>query len=280
VREDQPPAPPAKPITKAGDLILLGEHRLICGDATDPAVLALLLNGEGVELLLTDPPYKVDYEGGTGLKIDNDDMSASDFDTFLDAAFCALAPHVLPGGAAYVFHADTNGHQFRRAFIDAGLDLKQVLVWVKQRFVLGRQDHQWQHEPILYGWKPGAAHRWYGKFDKTTVIDQGLPADASDEDVLAWARDLLAETTAIREDRPAASPDHPTSKPVRLCARLMANSSRVGDVVLDPFGGSGSTLMAAEHLNRKAHLIELDPRYCDVVVNRWQEATGLQAVRP
>jgi site-specific DNA-methyltransferase (adenine-specific) len=282
--DTEPGAVPPTPVTAAGDLVVLGDHRLLCGDATDVATVARVLHGDEVELLLTDPPYGVSYVGGTADALtmtgDADDDQA--LEHLLETSL-GVARFFAPAGApAYVFHADTHGEIARRAFGAAGWDLKQVLVWVKQRFVLGRQDYQWQHEPVLYGWKPGAAHRWYGDYDKTTVLDDDVdPRKLSKaqllEAVLAYAEQ--AHTSVLRHDRPTSSSAHPTMKPVGLIASLMENSSRAGGVVLDPFGGSGSTLIAAENLGRRARLVEIDPGYCDVIVDRWERHTGRTAER-
>lgn len=281
VPEDPAPDPPAKPTTKLGDLWQLGPHRLLCGDATDKLYLAALLGKAKVDALLTDPPYNVDYRpSGHAEGIANDNQTDDDFLGFLGDAFDRAADALKPGGAAYVFHADGSGNAFRTAFAESGLELKQVLIWVKNSFVLGRQDYQWQHEPILYGWKPGAAHSWYGKFDKTTVIDDaGDLSKLSKDEAIERLEQIYQASTVIREDKPARNSEHPTMKPVKLCARLLFNSTRKGESVLDPFAGSGSTLMAAEHLGRVARCVELDPRYCDVIVQRWEEASGGKARR-
>lgn len=252
--EDEAPEPPEDPVTVPGELITLGRHRLLCGDSTRLEDMEALMAGEAADLIWTDPPYNVAYEGKTkdALTIENDAMDDGAFRRFLEDAFLAMASVTRPGGAIYVAHADTEGHNFRGALREAGWLLKQCLVWVKNSMVLGRQDYHWRHEPILYGWKPGAAHRWFADRSQTTVLEY---------------------------DRPTRSTDHPTMKPVELVAYCLANSSGNGDVVLDPFGGSGTTLIACEKLGRKARLMELDPRYCDVIIRRWEEATGRKAVR-
>jgi DNA modification methylase len=249
---DEAPEPPAMPVTRPGDLWQLGEHRLLCGDALDAGAMRRLLAGGVADLVITDPPYNVAYEGKTAkrMHIANDDMSEGAFGQFLLSAYRNIAAGSKPGASIYVFHADTEGMAFRRAFEAAGLKLAQCCVWVKQSFVLGRSDYHWQHEPVLYGWKPGAAHVWHGDRSQSTV----------------WAF-----------DRPSRSEEHPTMKPVALLAYLIGNSSRAGDVVLDPFAGSGSTLMACEATGRQARVIELDMRFCDVILRRWMAATGLDA---
>ncbi|MHC1760538.1 MAG: site-specific DNA-methyltransferase [Negativicutes bacterium] len=246
---DQTIAGIVDPVTKAGDIIQLGRHRLMCGDSTDSAVLQKLMDGRMADAIFTDPPYNVDYTGGTeeALKIANDNMSGEDFRAFLLAAFKAAASVTKAGGAIYVCHADTESLNFRTALVEAGFLLKQCIVWVKQHFVMGRQDYHWQHEPILYGWKDGAAHSWYGDRKQTTV----------------W-----------NVDRPVASPEHPTMKPVALVGIALGNSTKKDDLILDPFCGSGSTVIAAEQLERVCYAVELDPRYCDVIVKRWDGFAG------
>jgi DNA modification methylase len=251
---EEVPEPPADPVTRTGDLWLLGKHRLVCGDAADPAAYAALLDGEQADLLLTDPPYGVSYVGGTAaaMTIANDDLGPEDYDPFLAKTLGAAASVLKPGGAFYVWHADVHGGTVRAAVERAGLPLRQVLVWVKSAFALGRADYHWQHEPCLYGWRPGAPHRWHGG---------------------------RAQGTTLCFDRPARNGDHPTMKPVALFQRLVENSCPPGGVVLDPFAGSGTTLVAAEQAGRVAALLELDPRYCDVIVNRYEAFTGQAAVR-
>jgi len=271
-----PDSAPAKTIT--GDVWLLGPHRLLCANATEPTAVDRVLAGELAACVFTDPPYNVAYEGGTAdkLTIDNDDMADAEFDAFLFDAFVSMRQGMAPGAAIYVCHADGSGNAFRNSFERSGLLLKQVLVWVKDQFVLSRQDYNWQHEPILYGWNPGAAHNWYGPFSLSTVIDD----DKADLEKLTKAQlvemldGIRNQSTVVREDRPRRSEAHPTMKPVRLITRLLLNNTHTGDVVLDPFGGSGSTLIAAHQIGRRARLIELAPRYCDVICRRYQELTG------
>jgi len=249
---DEVPDKPETAITKPGDLWLLGNHRLLCADSTSDAAIARLMDGGKADMIFTDPPYGIAYVGKTKkrLTIQNDAMSDTDFSAFLGKAFGAMRK-VCDGGAPYyVCHADGKTMLFRQALMDSGFEVKQTVIWAKQSFVLGRQDYQWQHEPILYGWVAGASHKWYGG---------------------------RAETTVWEIDRPTRSEEHPTMKPVELCARAIRNSSRKGDTVLDLFGGSGSTLIACEHTGRKACLCEIDPLYTDVIVKRWEQATGRKA---
>lgn len=239
----------------------------------------------------TDPPYNVAYETKAG-KIANDDLSDKEFLNFLRSAFQVVYDVLKPGGSIYVAHADTEGLNFRSAFKKAGFKLSGCLMWRKNSLVLGRSDYQWQHEPILYGWKPGAPHRWYGGRKQTTVM--AIPSSESPfqlrpdgrfeihlgnsvmvVDGNATVEDML--TSVIHESKPSRSEGHPTMKPVALVERMLKNSAKKGDVVLDVFGGSGSTLMAAERLGMCARLSELSPQYVDVIVTRWQDFTGKQA---
>ena len=238
-----------EPISKLGDLYLLGKHRLFCGDATKQDDVRLLMDSKAASLVFTDPPYNVDYTGGTEeqLKIQNDKMSDADFYKFLLDSYKNMFDVVAPGGAIYVCHADTEGINFRKAMLEAGWLLKQCLIWVKNSLVLGRQDYNWRHEPILYGWKPGAAHTWNSDRKQTTV----------------W-----------EFDKPTRNADHPTMKPVGIPAQAIQNSSKHGDIVLDLFGGSGSTLIAAEQTGRICYTMELDPKYADVIVKRYIEKVG------
>ena len=251
--EDEAPETPADPITNPGDLWLLGEHRLLCGDSTKAEDVSRLMAGQTADLLLTDPPYNVDYTGKTkdALKVKNDAMEDGAFRQFLVSAFQAAFDAMKPGASFYVFHADSEGFNFRGAINDCGETVRQCLIWVKQTLVMGRQDYQWQHEPCLYGWKEGAAHSWY--------------ADRK-------------QTTLLKFDRPTRSSEHPTMKPVEMVAYLMGNSSKAKSIVLDLFLGSGTTLIASEQMGRVCYGMELDPAYCDVVVQRWESLTGEKAV--
>ena len=265
--------------SKTGDVWILGEHRLIVGDATNLEDYEKLTNGVKVDCVITDPPYNVNYEGGTGLKIKNDHMSDSNFNTFLDKAFSAMIEVTKAGGPIYVFHADGSSLAFRNSFIKSGWLLKQVLIWVKDRLVLSRQDYHWQHEPILYGWKPGAAHPYVQDRTQSTVIDdQPKFADMKKEELIEYLAKLYSTSTILREAKPNRNGEHPTMKPVNLVARLIENSSNIGDIILDPFAGSGSTLIAAYGTNRKAWVIEYDPIYADVICKRFQKHTGILPV--
>jgi DNA modification methylase len=271
----------------------------MCGSSTDAADVAKLTAGVPMSMMFTDPPYNIDYTGGTKdhLKIKNDKMAGTEFYQFL-LSFYQRAEEVLePGATVYICHADSESLTFRQAFVDSGLLLKQCLIWAKNTFTLGRQDFQWQHEPILYGWKAGAKHRWFGGRKQGTTINDNFPVvmsqDADGSMLINFAsgnknlvlRVPAAEvvntedaSTLIYVDKPKRNGEHPTMKPIALCARCIKNSSKRGDTVLDLFGGSGSTLVACEQLHRACYMMELDPVYCDVIVERWEQLTGATAV--
>lgn len=230
-----------------GDIWTVGRHRLMCGDATNAADVALLMDGKKANLIVTDPPYGVSFKSSDGLTIQNDSMKNEEFYTFLLTAFQCMAEHLESGGSAYVFHADTEGLNFRKAFIDAGFHLAGVCIWVKNSLVLGRSDYQWQHEPVLFGWKKGGKHSWYSDRSQTTI----------------W-----------NYDKPKRNKNHPTSKPLDLLGYPISNSSQENAIVVDTFGGSGSTLMACEQLNRICCMMELDEKYASVILRRYVEDTG------
>ncbi len=226
-----------------GDIFEIGAHRLICGDSTKTETFERLLKGRLVDLVVTDPPYNVNYEGGTKdrLTISNDNMKEDEFYNFLLDFYKSLQEFTKNGAAWYVWHASSEIVNFAKAFKDAGLLLKQQLIWVKNSIVMGRQDYQWKHEPCLYGWKSGAAHVWYSDRKQSTVLEF---------------------------DRPQRNEEHPTMKPVLLMAHLIKNSSKQGDIVADAFGGSGTTMVACQQLNRSCYMVEYDPKYCQVILER------------
>ena len=288
----------AVPTSITGNVYKLGKHRVMCGDATLQADVDKLMDGALGDMVFTDPPYNVNYEGGTGLKIKNDSMGDDKFYHFLYDAYICLSNAVKTGSAIYVCHADSEGVNFRKAMKDAGWELKQCIIWVKNALVMGRQDHHWKHEPILYGWKPGAAHRWYGGRKQTTVIepdDNTLCINKTEEGFQLTVNDGLRKlvinipkyevvdvtddsgSSVWRVDKPHKNGEHPTMKPLKLCAKAISNSSKIDDIVVDTFGGSGSTLMAAEQLNRRCYTMELDPVYVDVIIKRYEEYTGQKA---
>ena len=238
--------------TKLGDIYILGKHRLMCGDSTDAAAVEKLMDGQKADIAVTDPPYNVGYTGGTkdALTIQNDKQEDSAFRQFLSAAFTNMDAAMKPGAVFYIWHADSEGYNFRAACKEAGWQVRQCLIWNKNQLVMGRQDYHWKHEPCLYGWKEGAAHLW-----------------ASDR----------KQTTVLCFDRPQKNAEHPTMKPVALLAYQIANNTKGEDIALDLFGGSGTTLVACEQIGRKCYMMELDPKYCDVIIKRWEELTGNKA---
>ena len=241
--------PTVIPFSEHGDIWTLGRHRLRCGDSTDVNDVEALMGGQKADLLLTDPPYNVDYEGKTKqkLKIQNDSMEDSKFRAFLRDAFYAADCVMKPGAVFYIWHADSEGYNFRGACYDIGWKVRQCLIWNKNSMVMGRQDYQWKHEPCLYGWKEGVGHLWASDRKQTTVLDF---------------------------ERPTKSDIHPTMKPVALFDYQIQNNTKGEDIVLDLFGGSGTTLIACEKNGRTAYCMELDPRYCDAIVKRYVRTTG------
>jgi site-specific DNA-methyltransferase (adenine-specific) len=251
--EDDAPAVQENTVTVPGDVWVMGKHRLLCGDSTSVDDLCKLCKSHLVDMWLTDPPYNVAYEGGTKekLTIKNDSMGDDQFRQFLRDAYTAADTVMKPGAVFYIWHADSEGYNFRGAARDAGWTVRQCLIWKKSSLVLGRQDYQWRHEPCLYGWKEGAGHLWAADRKQTTILEF---------------------------DKPSRNGEHPTMKPVALFEYQLLNNTKGGDIVLDSFGGSGTTLIAAEKNGRVARLMELDPKYCDVIVKRWQDFTGQKAV--
>lgn len=297
VIDDTPPED-APTRCQTGDVWQLGDHRLMCGDSTDSEQVARLMGGELADLLLTDPPYNVALgqhmrpseakqlkRRTDGLVIENDSFeSAEEFQSFLVKAFTNARESMRDGAAFYIWHAHNWSLPFFSSANEAGFEIRQCLVWAKNTFAMGRQDYQWRHEPCLYGWKDGAAHYFVDDRKQSTVFEDAAPKiDAMSKTEM---RDLLREifadresTTVLHEDKPLRSEEHPTMKPVRLMARQVANSSKRGWLVLDLFGGSGSTLMACEQLGRRCYTMELDPHYCDVILERWERFTGRTAER-
>lgn len=255
-----------------GDLIEIGQHKLFCGSSTEIDNWSKLMGEEMADLVITDPPYNVDYEGGTGLKIMNDKMDNGSFYQFLYDFYTALGSYTKQGGAWYVWHADSEGVNFRTAFENSGLMLKQCLIWVKNSLVMGRQDYQWKHEPCLYGWKPGAAHYFTEERTHTTVIEDKIDIKKLTKDQMKkMLTEILSDkrkTTVINCDKPSRNDVHPTMKPILLLAPLIKNSSKESELVCDGFLGSGSTMVASHQLKRKCYGMELDPKYCQVIIER------------
>jgi site-specific DNA-methyltransferase (adenine-specific) len=251
--EDAVPETPKEASTKLGDIYILGKHRLMCGDSTSITDMEKLVNGQPVDMCLTDPPYNVAYEGGTKekLTIQNDSMEDGQFRQFLRDAFVAADTVMKAGAVFYIWHADSEGYNFRGACHDTGWKVRQCLIWKKSSLVMGRQDYHWIHEPCLYGWKEGASHLWSADRKQTTILEF---------------------------NKPTRNGEHPTMKPVELFEYQMLNNTKGGDIILDSFGGSGTTMIAAEKHGRYARIMELDPKYCDVIVKRWEDFTGEKAV--
>ena len=243
---------PEEPKAKHGQVYKLGRHRLMCGDSTKVEDVEKLMNGVKADMLLTDPPYNVSYEGGTKdkLKIQNDNMPDDKFRQFLTEAFTRANEVMKDGSVFYIWHADSEGYNFRGACFNIGWKVRQCLIWNKNSMVLGRQDYQWKHEPCLYGWKEGASHLWATDRKQTTVLDF---------------------------DRPNRNAEHPTMKPVKLFDYLIKNNTKSEDIVLDLFGGSGTTIIACEQNKRTGYVMELDPNYVDVIIDRWETLTGEKA---
>ena len=274
----------SEPKTKTGDLWLLGQHRLLCGDCTQNEDVSKVLDEKTADIMVTDPPYNVDYgsavkgkhesQSRQGSLIANDNLSDDEFYQFLLAFYKAAEKGLKKGAPIYVFHSTKETVNFTRAMENAGLKCAQTLVWYKNHFTLGRQDYQWIHEPILYGWKEGAGHYFIDDRSLPTVNEElrlNLRKMSKVELVELVEKILDLPSTVIKDNKPSKSPDHPTMKPITLCAKLIYNSSHEGDTVYEPFGGSGSTLIASEQLNRKCCAIELEPKYCDVIVRRYKE---------
>lgn len=286
VEEDEfEPQPLEVPKSRVGQVYKLGRHRLIVGDSTDQEVVDKLMDGAEADLLITDPPYNVDYTGKTkdALKIENDKMSDSNFRQFLVDALSACNKVMRAGAPFYIWHADSEGFNFRGACHDIGWTVRQCIIWNKNTMVLGRQDYQWKHEPCLYGWKEGAGHYFVDDRKQTTVLEDAKSLDFKSmkkPELIELLEEIFADkisTSVLNEKKPAASEFHPTMKPLKLIGRLVKNSSKQGDKVLDTFGGSGSTLMVCEQLNRTCYTCELAPKYADVIIERWEVYTGEKA---
>lgn len=253
VEDDYEVIPPKEPKSKLGQIYQLGRHRLMCGDSTKLEDVERLMNGAKADLLLTDPPYNVAYEGKTkdALTIKNDNMNNEEFRDFLVNAFKAANDVMKEGAVFYIWHADSEGYNFRGACFDVGWKVRQCIIWNKNSMVMGRQDYQWKHEPCLYGWKDGTGHLW-----------------ASDR----------KQTTVLEFNKPTRNAEHPTMKPIPLFDYQIKNNTKGGDIVLDLFGGSGTTIMACEQNGRIGYVMEFDPKYVDVIIDRWEQFTGEKAV--
>ena len=268
-----------EPKSKRGDIYKLGNHILMCGDSTKLEDVKRLTDNNKVDLVITDPPYNINVSNSQGMTIENDNMGDSEFNEFLTAAFECMEDVLKEGSSFYVWYASTEHINFESALNKAGLKVREQLIWVKNQFILGRQDYHWRHEPCLYGWKDGASHYFINDRTQSTVIDDSVDLDTiSHEDLVKYVKQLHDTSTIIYENKPAINTDHPTMKPIPLIGRLVKNSSKKYDKVLDLFGGSGTTLIVCEQLNRSAYLMEYDPKYCDVIIRRWEELTGKKVV--
>lgn len=269
------------PETKPGDIIFLGQHRLMCGDSTSEKDVATLMGDNEADIFFSDPPYNVNVSNSQGMQIENDDLNDADFLNLLDNAFNQASRHLKPGGAYYIWHAHSSDEQFKQALRKNGFLIKQTLIWVKNMFTLGRSDYKWMHEPCLYGWKEGSAHYFCEEYNHPTVIeDKEALEQMTKEQLLKLLEQIKDEmpTSIIRENKPTKNDLHPTMKPVPMCARLIQHSTKPREKVLDLFGGSGSTLIACEQINRKCFMMEYDPKYCDAIIQRWEQLTGQKAI--
>lgn len=282
--EDEPPEAPEEPKSKPGDIYKLGNHRLMCGDSTKREDVEKLMDGELADLVVTDPPYNVAIENSQGMKIQNDNMGDNQFLEFLTEAFGNMNASLKKGGAFYVWFASREHINFETALKENDLEVRQELIWNKSSLVLSRQDYQWKHEPCLYGWKDGEAHYFIDDRKQTTVIEDKKPdiKKMKKEEMRELLEKIYSDkisSTVMNEDKPFVNDLHPTMKPIKLLARQIKNSSKMGEKVLDLFGGSGSTLITCEQLNRKCYMMEYDPVYVDVIIERWEAFTGKQAVK-
>ena len=281
--EDEIPDVPEEPKAKLGDIYQLGNHRLMCGDSTNEEDVEKLMNDKKADLLFTDPPYNVNVSNSDGMTIMNDNMDNESFKVFLHSAFKCANKSLKLGGAFYIWYADSEDINFRTACIDNELLVKQCLIWVKNGFNFGRQDYKWKHEPCLYGWKEGAGHYFVEEYNHPTVIEDEINIDSmKKEEMKKMLEELLrtqVPTTIIHENKPLKNDLHPTMKPIKMCADMIRNSSRKNEIVLDLFGGSDSTLITCEQLHRNCYMMEYDPKYVDVIINRWENFTGEKAVK-
>ena len=289
------PELPEQPKAKRGDIYQLGNHRLMCGDCTDENDVEALTDGEEIDLCVTDLPYNVNYGDKASMLEDyekghrntnhilNDHMENNEFYNFLYDFYIQMLRSLKAGGAFYIWHAESEGVNFRVALQDAGGQVRQCLIWNKNALVLSRQDYHWKHEPCLYGWKDGAGHYFIDDRSQTTVFEDKIDVDKlTKEEMKQILKDIFEDkvsTTVMNEAKPTVNDLHPTMKPIKLIARLIKNSSRKGEKVIDFFGGSGSTLIACEQLGRSCYMMELDERYVDVIIDRWEQLTGEKAVK-
>lgn len=273
--EDIPPGLEEKHFSQPGDVWILGSHKLMCGDSTNQESVNILMGGEKANLMLTDPPYNINYEGTEGKKIENDNLDSEKFYSFLKSFYETAFNIMNPGAPFYVFYADVESIAFRKALKEAEFKLSQCLIWVKSGFNLSRQDYNWRHEPCLYGWKPGAAHYFIEDYTQDTVLEpkspnyKGMKKEELIDVIKELEKRVQGNETIIREDKPVRNDIHPTMKPLKLIGKLMVNSSRAKDIIYEPFCGSGTTLIVGEQLGRQIRAMEYDPKYVDVIVKRY-----------
>lgn len=264
---------------KEGDIYKLGRHFLMCGDTTSEDVTKLM-QGNKADLLLTDPPYNINVSNSQGMTIAHDNMVKSEFVEFLSSSFQRLNDVLKEGATFYIWYADTSAYEFIESCRNANWEIRQNLIWVKSQFILGRQDYQWRHEPCLYGWKEGAGHYFIKDRTQSTIIDDSIDLEnASIEELKEYIQNLFDATSVLYEKKPTVNDLHPTMKPLKLMAKLIKNSSKREQIVLDGFGGSGSTLIACEELNRTCYMMEFEPKYAQTIIKRWETLTGNKAVK-
>jgi site-specific DNA-methyltransferase (adenine-specific) len=293
VEDDYEITLPKQPQAKMGDIYQLGNHRVMCGDSTNEQHVAMLMEDALADNLQTDPPYNVDYGSKaeainsygyhfSDRHIENDYMPSAEFTAFLTDAFANAERHMKPGATFYIWHASITVLEFETALRTNKLRTRQQIIWNKNSIVLSRQDYHWKHEPCLYGWKEGAAHYFTDCRKHSTVIEDAIPKykQMKKDEIVKLLDEIYADrisTTVINEDKPSVSAEHPTMKPIKVLARMMLNSTKPGNIVMDLFGGSGSTLITAEQLGRTCYMMEFDPKYVDVIIDRWEKFTGRKA---
>lgn len=269
-----------EPVSKSGDMFKLGNHILMCGDSTNKEQVARLMNNEKADLLLTDPPYNINVSNSKGMKIENDNLEKEKFIEFITNCLSNAKEHMKEGAVFYIWYADTSALEFYTALKNVDLQIRENLIWVKNKFILGRSDYHWRHEPCLYGWKDGKAHYYVNNRKQSTVIDDSIDLNLmSIDEIKEYIQSLIDDSTIFYENKPEKDDLHPTMKPIKLIGKMIKNSSLPNQLVLDLFGGSGSTLIACEQLQRKCFMMEYDPKYCDVIIKRWEDFTGKKAIK-
>lgn len=269
-----------EPVSKSGDMFKLGNHILMCGDSTNKEQVARLMNNEEADLLLTDPPYNINVSNSKGMKIENDNLEKEKFIEFITNCLSNAKENMKEGAVFYIWYADTSALEFYTALKNVDLQIRENLIWVKNKFILGRSDYHWRHEPCLYGWKDGKAHYYVNNRKQSTVIDDSIDLNLmSIDEIKEYIQSLIDDSTIFYENKPEKDDLHPTMKPIKLIGKMIKNSSLPNQLVLDLFGGSGSTLIACEQLQRKCFMMEYDPKYCDVIIKRWGDFTGKKAIK-